>query len=415
MRTKLNTYDGGSGGSLKNNGNGGLYSNQYEDNSKNIFSSYKNGMSANNNNGNATANGNSDSLSRLYGGYGNNSNSNSMANKNADDGNSSMNAYDDALAELARQGNYEAYWNKTVQLGNIQRLAQKNMQNTLKQQGIATQGAGAIAGSQLSNAYMNAQAGALKDFNDNESQITEDAYNRAETAKQNQLSEYQNLLATASQNGNVSETLQKIFESNPNMDDETRQKLNALAVAYDNTNSENASRVSTFQQYMQMANESGNLEKWYSENVLNNSDLTDKEKTELQRYYNAMGGIGDSFLSSVGVSSNNRFTTIDDLKNSALDDTILDNKVGHELIGMQSFIATNNVTEPTLFILHSDHFGKNVYVYYDPNNGSYVRLNRNQATRFNGDIYFSYGKSAKDVQKNNWGKNKSPIFPMESF
>lgn len=365
--------------------------------------------------------GNAD-LSKYYSAYGSgnenfSSNSNNGGTYPADNGgpSSSASAYDDALAELARQGNYEAYWNKTVQLGNIQRLAQKNMQNTLKQQGIATQGAGAIAGSQLSNAYMNAQAGALKDFNDNESQITEDAYNRAETAKQNQLSEYQNLLATASQNGNVSETLQKIFESNPNMDDETRQKLNALAVAYDNTNSENASRVSTFQQYMQLANESGKLEKWYSENVLNNEDLTDKEKTELQRYYNAMGGIGDSFLSSVGVSSNNRFTTIDDLKNSALDDTILDNKVGHELIGMQSFIATNNVTEPTLFILHSDHFGKNVYVYYDPNNGSYVRLNRNQATRFNGDIYFSYGKSAKDVQKNNWGKNKSPIFPMESF
>lgn len=405
MRTKLNTYDSGSGGSLYDNGN---YANQYEDNSKNIFSGYKNGMKANSNNnngnntGNATANGNSDSLSSLYGSFGSNSN-NSNSTNNAENGDSSsMNAYDDALAELARQGNYEAYWNKTVQLGNIQRLAQKNMQNTLKQQGIATQGAGTIAGSQLSNAYMNAQASALKDYNDTESQITEDAYNRAETAKQNQLSEYQNLLATASQNGNVSETLQKIFESNPDMDDETRQKLNALAVAYDNTNTENASRVSTFQQYMQLANESGNLEKWYSENVLNNEDLTDKEKSELQRYYDAMGesSNGSSFVKSIGLDPTlSMYSSADELKNTAYADGVADDFIGHEIEGMTNFASTNKLSEPTLFHLHSDRLGTNMYVYYDPSKGGYYVLTKEQARQFSGNSYYVHGRNNSKISK----------------
>lgn len=352
--------------------------------------------------------GNAD-LSKYYSPYGNgnenfSSNSNNGGTYPADNGgpSSSASAYDDALAELARQGNYEAYWNKTVQLGNIQRLAQKNMQNTLKQQGIATQGAGAIAGSQLSNAYMNAQAGALKDFNDNESQITEDAYNRAETAKQNQLSEYQNLLATASQNGNVSETLQKIFESNPNMDDETRQKLNALAVAYDNTNSENASRVSTFQQYMQLANESGNLEKWYSENVLNNEDLTDKEKTELQRYYDAMGesSNGSSFVKSVGLDPTlSMYSSGDELKKTAYEDRVADDVVGHEIEGMENFVSSNKLSEPTLFHLHSDRFARDMYVYYDPSKGGFYVLNKDQAKQFSGNSYYVHGRKNYEIYK----------------
>lgn len=405
MRTKLSTYDGGSGGSLYDS-NGNSYSNQFGNNTKDIMSQYQEGLTKssrrNTSSVDDTDGSSTDSLSSLYGSYGNNNNSNNSASSDTD-GNDA-NAYDDALAELARQGNYEAYWNKTVQLGNIQRLAQKNMQNTLKQQGINTQGAGTIAGTQLSNAYMNAQASALKDYNDTESQITEDAYNRAETAKQNQLSEYQNLLSTASQNGNVSETLQKIFESNPDMDDETRQKLNALAVAYDNTNSENASRVSTFQQYMQLASQSGNLEKWYTDNVLNNSDLTDKEKTELQRYYDAMGesDSGSSFIKSVGLDPTlSMYTSADELKQTAYDPSgnTADDVIGHEIEGMTNYVSTNKLAKPTLFHLHSDRLGSNMYVYYDPSKGGYYVLTLEQAKQFSGDSYYVHGRKNSEISK----------------
>lgn len=315
---------------------------------------------------------------------------------------SSSSSYDDELASLARQGNYEAYWKKATQLANIQRLAQKNLNNSLKQQGLYGTGEGVLGSTQLSNAYLNLQSDALSDFNNQEQSITEEAYNRNENKKSEQYSEWSQMLANAAQNGNVDETLDQILATNPDLDASVINKLQTLATAYSNTNSESSNKVSTYQSYMSAALNSGNLDDWYQNNVVNNDELSDTEKSELAKYYEAINTSTDSStiktsdgtLSIDDYASKNGMTAISGAGNAnALKNNIAvtDNNgnastagryLSHEVGTM--FDNKSNYTEPTIFQLVNDDYnggnqGITAYVLYDPYSGNFYQISADMA------------------------------------
>lgn len=321
---------------------------------------------------------------------------------------SSSSSYDDELASLARQGNYEAYWKKATQLANIQRLAQKNLNNSLKQQGLYGTGEGALGSTQLSNAYLNLQSDALSDFNDQEQSITEEAYNRNENKKSEQYSEWSQMLANAAQNGNVDETLDQILATNPDLDASVINKLQTLATAYSNTNSESSNKVSTYQSYMSAALNSGNLDNWYQNNVVNNDELSDTEKSELAKYYEAINTSTDSstIKTSDGTLSIEDYATKNNLRswtgtgqNKGLEGTngsgliatrtnddgttyTLDAGsnygVRHEIVRMVN--EKSNYTEPTIFHLTNDDGKANAWVLYDPYSGKFYQIDASMAS-----------------------------------
>lgn len=292
---------------------------------------------------------------------------------------------DDELAKLAREGNYKAYLNKTIQNANVSRLAQKYLENTLKQQGIETQGAGTIANTQLSNAYLNANAQAQSDFYDTERNITSEANTRADNANKENLNEWSQLLATASQNGNLDEAYQQILDNNPDMDESTKDKLSQYYAAYDNKTSESSSKVSTYQNYMSAANGSGNLDAWYQENVLNNADLSDSEKQELARYYSAIKSstTSENWLANNADNISGQYTA-DELTNRNLGNGKTGSDIEWELNAMTDYIASNKPNQPVMFQLTSDRNGVTAYVYYDPTSGGYYYVDEATAKSFNG-------------------------------
>lgn len=305
--------------------------------------------------------------------------------------------YDDELAQLARQGNYDAYFKKATQNSNINRLAQKYLGNTLKQQGLESTGEGTIGSTNLSNAYLNAQADALSDFNTQEQSITESAYDRYKTeqneaeaeAKEN-YSNWASMLQTASSSGTVNETLEQILADNPDMDTATANKLRTLATAYSNSNSESSSKVSTYQGYMSAASNAGNLDAWYTNNVENNDELSDTEKSELAKYYEAIkGDSSNNFLDDIGVTSYSAYSTADELKQMTDNDVKTGNKLSSDIDAMTKWVSGNKPSEGTLFhLMGSD--GEEAYIYYDPSSGSYYRLSSEQAGKYSGTSYTSY-------------------------
>lgn len=258
--------------------------------------------------------------------------------------------YDDALAQLARQGNYDAYWKKATQNANINRLAQKYVGNTLKQQGLESTGEGTLGSTSLSNAYINAQANALSDFNTQEQTIGENAYTR-----------------------------------------------------YQNQQSESASKVSSYESNMSTALNNNTLEDWYTKNVVNNADLTDTEKAELARYYEAINS-GDSTKVSTpnGSMSIEEYATANNLRGGwtstsrwsgmeASDGTGLtcirdgevinagdNNGVRNELVKMNN--TKSNYTEPTIFNLVNADGKASCWVLYDPYSGKFYQIDENIAS-----------------------------------
>lgn len=316
---------------------------------------------------------------------------------------------DDELAKLAREGNYKAYLNKTIQNANVSRLAQKYLENSLKQQGIETQGAGTIAGTQLANAYLNANAQAQSDFYDTERSITSEANTRVDSANKENLNEWSQLLATASQNGNLDEAYQQILDNNPDMDEATKNKLSQYYAAYDNKTSESSSKVSTYQNYMSAAANSGNLDTWYQENVLNNADLSDSEKQELARYYSAIKSSTNSenWLSNNADHVSGQYTA-DELTNRDLGNGKTGSDIEWELNAMTDYITSNKPNQPVMFQLTSDRNGVTSYVYYDPTSGGYYYVDKNTADSFNGtkmsankhDISNGFSKEKSDMTTN---------------
>jgi hypothetical protein len=381
---------------------------------------------------NATANANASDASSPNDTSANNSNGSLQSYYNSNTGTdlpqSQSSEYDDALAQLARQGNYEAYFKKATQNANINRLAQKYLNNSLKQQGLESTGEGAIGSTALSNAYLNAQSNALSDFNTEEKSITEEAYNRNETKKSEQYSEWSTMLQNAANNGNVEDTLNQILETNPDLDQETINKLQTLATAYSNANSESSSKVSTYQSYMSAALNSGNLDDWYTSNVVNNSELTDSEKSELARYYEAINTTSDTstIKTSDGTFSIDDYATKNNLKSwtgtgyytgmegangSGLTATRTNDDGTTSTIdagnnhGVRNEIATMvknkaNYTEPTIFNLVNADGNANAWVLYDPYSGKFYQIDASMA---NGDLkkYATYriqGKGSDPYQ-----------------
>lgn len=292
---------------------------------------------------------------------------------------------DDELAKLAREGNYKAYLNKTIQNANVSRLAQKYLENSLKQQGIETQGAGTIANTQLSNAYLNANAQAQSDFYDTEKNITSEANTHADNANKENLNEWSQLLATASQNGNLDEAYQQILDNNPDIDESTKDKLSQYYAAYDNKTSESSSKVSTYQNYMSAANGSGNLDAWYQENVLNNADLSDSEKQELARYYSAIKSSTNSenWLASNADNVSGQYTA-DELTNRNLGNGKTGSDISDEIDAMTNYVTSNKPNQPVMFQLTSKRNGITAYVYYDPTSGAYYYVDQSVAESFDG-------------------------------
>lgn len=252
-------------------------------------------------------------------------------------------SYDDDLAQLEREGNYKTYFSKLVQNANINKLASKYLDNSLKQQGINTQGAGSIAGTQLSNAYLNANATALSDYNTQENSITENAYNRYQQAEEE-------------------------------------------------ATEDSASKVSTYEGNMQTAYSNGNLEDWYANNVTNNTSLTDSEKAELQRYYEAIGSSGNSLLTSAEKTYG--MLSADTLTSGS---TTTDSKTKDEINSMIFLVTTNPPSTTTLYHLVSAGNGVDQYIAYDPSTKAYYRVSADKAKGYKGTTY-TIGRTAGQVE-----------------
>lgn len=329
------------------------------------------------------------SLSEAYGGT---SSSNGQQSSMADS------EYEDTLSQLARQGNYEAYFKKATQNANINRLAQKYLNNTLKQQGLESTGEGAIGSTALSNAYLNAQANALSDYNTQEQSITESAYDRYKTAQDEAKTEantdYSNwtsMLQNASSSNTVDEVLNQILADNPDMDTATANKLKTYATSLSNSTSESSNKVSTYESLLSNASNSGNLESWYTKNVVNNDDLTDDEKSELARYYESIKGDStDSYLDEIGINTSySAYTSADELKQMTDNGTKTGSKLSSEIDAMVSWVTGNKPNEGAMFHL-TNNDGNDVYIYYDPSSGSYYRLTSEQASKYTGTSYTAY-------------------------
>lgn len=246
---------------------------------------------------------------------------------------SNASQYDDDLASLARETNYKTYFSKLVQQANMNKLANKYYQNNLKANGLDTQGANSIAQTQLSNAYLNANAQALSDYNTEENSITESAYNRYKEAQ------------------TEAET-------------------------------ESSSKVSAYQTYMQNAYNSGDLDDWYANNVTNNQELTDTEKAELQRYYESINGSNGSLLTSQEKAYSKLSSDVLTNSKEGIDVSTKD-----EINKMISQVTSNPPSTTTLYHLVNEKDGVEQYIAYDPSTGAYYRVSSERAKEYKGATY----------------------------
>lgn len=123
--------------------------------------------------------------------------------------NSSASIYDDTLAQAKRDQNYKSFYNTAVQLYNMKNNANKYLQNQLASQGLQSQGYGSSAQATVNSQAINLYNDNLKDYNDTELSITEDAktrYDNQQTENDNQLVTY-----LESANGNADLTNKYLY------------------------------------------------------------------------------------------------------------------------------------------------------------------------------------------------------------
>ena len=92
--------------------------------------------------------------------------------------------YDDTIAELARRGNYEAYFQRQVQLANQHALAQKNYADMSRAQGLYGSGEGMTNYIRMNNAALNQQQNNYQAYMQGERDITNNAYARYQEAQE---------------------------------------------------------------------------------------------------------------------------------------------------------------------------------------------------------------------------------------
>ena len=319
--------------------------------------------------------------------------------------------FDDELSEMIRSRNYKALFNEVTQLANVRQLSQKYMQNNMRQSGLYGTGEGTTANTQLNNAYLNAQANAVSNYYDNEGEITADAYTRNQ---ENNYGEWQNLMAIASQNGNVQETMDQIIANNPDMSESDRQRLETLATAYSNMNSEDANKVGSFVNSLTNALNQGftadeiqaMYDNWVEQGYLNGmSDVAMQELERTINDYKAMSNknasgnaSGDSFgtwLSDNGINANNVHSDKDSLKKAVSGNRKLSDFVDNEINTLFEYAEGKNINGNTIFKLQnaSGKSDETVYVVYDGNGGFYV-VNEQQAL----DLQNNHGAKAKIIK-----------------
>lgn len=96
---------------------------------------------------------------------------------------------DDASAKALREKNYKSYFNTQLQLAATRELGNKYYQESLQRQGMGSSGEGTTGNVLMNNAFMNAQANNLGNYQQQEAQITADNATR-----------YQNELASRDAN-----------------------------------------------------------------------------------------------------------------------------------------------------------------------------------------------------------------------
>lgn len=337
------------------------------------------GISTNKNN----SNNNAFAIDSAYGGFkssnSNNNNSNYINNANNTE-------FDDVMANMIDNRNYRELFDNVTQLANVRQLSQKYLQNNLRQAGLYGTGEGTTMSTRLNNAYLNAGANALNNY-----------YNNEYTDEQTKTSEWQSMLQVASQNGNVESTLQAIFDSNPNMSDETRLQLQNWANAYNNSNTENSAKASTYMTNIQNALNNGasydqvkNLvDSWFNEGGAlygtdENTRQTIYDYLESMNAVNTATGIG-AWLQNNGYNTNGATLDISDV-NSGLYNYIDEtgNKIGSkfrsQITNMGEFVNSNNINKPTMFALSNGNGLINVI--YDPSTRSYYPVSRETARAF---------------------------------
>lgn len=247
--------------------------------------------------------------------------------------------YDNELSELARKGNYKSYFSKATQLANVNKLSQKYLQNSQRQQGIYGTGAGSSATVVANNAYLNASQDALSDYYANEDTITEDAYNTYQSDQASQVSEYENMLSQYT-------------------------TLDGLQNAYAQ---------------------------------LDTSGLSDEAKSSLESYYNNQIGLMNENTGATAVNSGLEYLANSGKSTSNIDDVAkwtltrwdgttqnLDGYWGvkNELNVLKSYVANGSVTSPTAFKLENKDGKGNTWIVYDPSTGTYYQTSEEIANKY---------------------------------
>lgn len=258
-------------------------------------------------------------------------------------------AAEDEIQKALDNRDYKTFLNAQIYNYNLKQQAQKYYNNSLANQGMASQGYGTSAHIGIENAYANANATALSDYYDSKKNNYLDALDRQEQAE----TELDNQLVTYLSNSTDQESLDKYMANYGYVQASDGKWYKANANGEADTSSPASSYIQSA--YDMASNNLGGTSNAY--NPGESTQYVNDATNFLNQYRSNYAGVDANGYASVDDLYNVEVGRADNKKTGTLDEV-----VGNELDYLKSRIATGTVENGTLFKLQRGSNKKDAYL-----------------------------------------------------
>ncbi len=285
----------------------------------------------------------------------------------ASDNTNEDNPYSDEISRYLTEKNYKDYFNTAVQNYNRSQLLQKNLRANLNASGFGSQGYGATQIANANNDLLRSYAEAQNTFNETQTNIDLDAYDRYTQNQQTRLNELSSFLQNAT----------------------NEEELNSYLKNYGILNEDGTYNLDGFTDNQKA-------------NILSQIDFA---KQNL-----GLSGQNNTTIQNLISKDPTPYSSIDDLLNSEVggsgkgaSDKLADSGIASGIREMFNQIQSGSVKDGTVFYIETDNKGNGAdwgqyFVYYD---GAIYRLHESEPTLYNGEkiTIKGGGKNSSDKQQ----------------
>lgn len=293
----------------------------------------------------------------------------------ANDNTNENNPYSDEISRYLTEKNYKDYFNTAVQNYNRSQLLQKNLRANLNASGFGSQGYGATQIANANNDLLRSYAEAQNTFNETQTNIDLDAYDRYTQNQQTRLNELSSFL----QNATSEEELNNYLRNYGILNEDGSYNFNGL------TESQKANLQSQI----------------------------DFAKTNLE-----INGVNNTTLQNLISKDPTPYSSVDDLLNSEVggngngaEKALKDSGIASGIREMFNQIQSGSVSNGTVFYIETNNNGNGsdwgqYFVYYD---GAIYRLHESEPSLYNGEKITIKGggkNSSEEQQQENSNAHK---------